>query len=109
MNPDDPKWDESKFYREAYARPIEEKEEYWDEKPIRASYAQYRARCISLVGRVITQKGWEGALVLSYSAKDDDRFEVRLASGQVIGAIWNDFSNDADSAGVTSRGWSIIR
>jgi hypothetical protein len=60
----------------------------------------------SLVGRVITQDGLEGALVLSFNG--ESAFKVLLQAGPVVDATWSTFwDSTRDPAGITSNGWSV--
>ena len=114
MNPDyNPNQD--KFYEEykvemdkRYGRPLDRADSYdgawWEEDEL--SLAEEHDRlCGGLVGRVIAQEGWEGALVLSYDQADDS-FRVRLAKGEEIIALWGSSSHAGCPAGVSRHGWS---
>ena len=111
MNPDYNPFDYKDHidkYESRYAGPYSEKED--DVREARRAEVR-RQRCRSLVGRVITQKGLVGALVLQYNSNDwsdDDFFKVRLQDGSIVTGEWNHYySWDNDPSGITSNGWTI--
>jgi len=102
MNPDyDPykydKYDMREKYKDAYAGPLEE------DLFTHNDYGRH-AICRGQVGRVITQPGLVGALVLSYS---QNKFTVRLSDGSTVVAKWDQWAGGSDPEGVSSDGWTI--
>jgi len=64
-------------------------------------------KSLSQVGRVITQKGLVGALVLSFSKKKKV-FKVQLENGTIHDGRWvAGWTPYVDPAGITSNGWSV--
>ena len=97
-----------------YAGPYtEDDDDEFRAEEIRAR-VRHGSRCKNLVGRVITQQGWEGALILSYDAIGNDDeilegvFKVRLRSGDIIDATWMDKMGTMDPAGISSEGWTLL-
>lgn len=68
------------------------------------NFAHRHMKCVSQVGRVIVQKGLEGALVLSYK---DDKFEIQLSSGEIKTGTWDHWAGTFDSDGISSDGWTV--
>lgn len=111
MNPD---YKPNKYDRiaDAYGRPLDRDRHSFDnwEYNEQQSFNEYKRVCASLVGRVITQKGFEGALVLSYGCEaGEDVFKIRLRDGKVINAFWSSYAPVNDEPGVSSEGWKVVR
>ena len=63
----------------------------------------------SQVGRVITQAGLVGALVLSYS-RNKNVFKVQLKDGTILDGQWDHlyrFKSTNDPPGISSNGWFV--
>ena len=112
MNPDydpylDPikkhKYDKREKYKDLYAGPLDE--DSWDRGD-----AMNHAINMSQVGRVITQPGLEGALVLSYKTCGryrSGKFMIQLCDGSIVEGTWDHWSGEGDSEGVSSDGWTV--
>ena len=82
-----------------------------DEPDLEAKQDTYRReRCLEMTGRVISQRGLVGALVLEYLGRfnDNDLFKIRLQDGSIVEGSWTMFFGyGKDPAGVTSNGWYV--
>jgi hypothetical protein len=64
-------------------------------------------KSLSQVGRVITQRGLVGALVLSFNP-EDRVFKVQLEDGTISDGHWvTGWAPYVDPSGITSNGWSV--
>ena len=100
MNPEyEPdKKDRRERWHGRYAGPLDE------DLFTHADYGQQHHICREQVGRVITQPGLEGALVLSYAV---GKFTIRLADGTVTEGEWDSWAGGNDPEGVSSDGWTV--
>jgi len=98
---------EKEWLKDAYARPFDDSHGVQSNQYGKwHQHAQAEAYRQSLVGRVITQEGLEGALVLAY---EDRCFKVRLQDGTMIEATFDrKFLFTKDPPGVSSNGWKCL-
>lgn len=92
-----------------YAGPIDWEEE--DEAHFERTIRIRAERCQKQVGKVITQRGLEGALVLEYLGHDHEEgniFNIQLKDGTTTQGTWNHYYDwQTDPEGVSSYGWYV--
>lgn len=91
-------YDPREKLKDRYAGPLDE------DLFTHEDYGQQHHICRQQVGRVITQPGLEGALVLSYSV---GKFTIRLADGTITEGEWDSWTGGSDPEGVSSDGWTV--